>query len=239
MASRARWRFGAGVFFLCMAFAAAPASAERLPPNPLTDGWQVLSDDESWVSSTCLGEMTSPQCVADTLIACGSLTAYGYDTRKLEHIIADDSWIGGYHPVCDPLRSKPGNPGVGPRSYDNTGGRFLLFYKVIPLFIWEEYVTRHLYDVREGDVALPVITISCDPPPECDLAAEGAKPSGSVYNPQCLRDCEDTTTIDVRVIRQRGEESWKIVDVYDAHRNSHWPYIIGFYEGLRYSDGLR
>lgn len=246
MASKAWRRVGAGVLFLWMAFAAVPASAERLPPNPLSGGWQVMSSDGSWVSSRCLGESIFAQCYAETLLACHLFTAHGHNTRSFEDRHADPSWIGGFHPVCDSLRREPGNP------YENGfyldfhiyGPGELLFYKFIPIAAHKDIMAPQPYagyieQIQPGDTILIPLFVKCVPPPQCDLAAEATKPLGSGFRPLCLQDCEETKKVQALVVREYSAQDWGYLTYYAYYRDNTWPYLHGFFEGLWYDNDHR
>ena len=91
------------------------------------------------MTSECIGELSSPTCIVDTMIACD---AWSPDRPRLFDYV-DESWIGLDHPVCDVLRIQPGHGGYAPRSFGIGtaigGPKYVLYYyKVVPFRVTEE-----------------------------------------------------------------------------------------------------
>ncbi|MHA1598697.1 MAG: hypothetical protein ACTSV1_08245, partial [Alphaproteobacteria bacterium] len=106
------------LFLIVVAFAAAafPAFSVRADGDRDVDvtvsDWRVVTGDRTEITSDCLGEMTSPVCIVDTMMACGAWSPDSHSLFK-ERL----NRPGGYHPICDALRIQPGDVGVVPRYF--------------------------------------------------------------------------------------------------------------------------
>lgn len=103
-----------GVFFLAGESAAAD-QVRSWPGAKVLDGWRIVAGDKTEVTSDCLGDMTSPLCVVDTMMACDAWSP-DRDLLPAEDVLG---WRWDSRPaICDPLRSEPGNKGTVPRTFN-------------------------------------------------------------------------------------------------------------------------
>ena len=215
-------------------------AGDRFPPPPAGEGWRTVAGDGSVVTSECIGELSSPTCIVDTMIACAAWTpARGWPRPSTP------DWIGGYHPVCDVLRAEPGNPGVWARTFLGTPGHAgpkdrIYFYRAVPFAITEEMIPWFEDDPddplhwRAGDVAVAVPLVRCLPKPACRLTPLGEKPVR--YRDGCpLLDCKDLVsgrTARAPILRKQAG-GWAIVSIFEAYRDATWPYLDAFYRRIR------
>ena len=221
--------------------ASATAAGDRFPPPPAGEGWKILAGDGSVVTSQCIGQLSSPECIVDTMIACAAWTpARGWPRPSTP------DWIGGYHPVCDVLRAEPGNPGVWARTFLGTPGHAgpkdrIYFYRAVPFAITEEMIPWFESDPddplhwRAADVAVAVPTVRCLPRDECRLN-EWTDEGPIRYRAACpLHNCEEIIPRYgvLAVILRRQEDSWFLVSIHEPHREFVWPYLEAFYGRIR------
>ena len=219
---------------------AGRAGGGAVPTAATGRGWRTLAGDGSVVTSQCIGELSSPECIVDTMIACAAWTpARGWPRPSTP------DWVGGYHPVCDVLRAEPGNPGVWARTFlgipSHAGPKDrIYFYRAVPFAITEEMIPWFADDPdyplhwRAGDVAVAVPLVRCVPKPECELSALGEKPVR--YNESCpLDDCNDRVygrNASAPILR-KDADGWTIVSIFVAYRDATWPYLDAFYRRIR------
>ena len=225
--------------------ASATAAGDRFPPPPEGEGWKTLAGDGSVVTSDCIGEMSSPECIVDTMIACDAWTP----GRPWLYDYVDESWIGRQHPVCDVLRIRPGHGGYAPRTLGvgtigTQAKHRIYFYRTIPFEITEEMIPWFSADRedpddplnwRAGDVAVALPTVRCLPKPEC-RTKEWRYEEPTHYRAGCpLDDCEDIVPGDgvlAAIVRKEGT-GWTIVEAFSPHRDATWPYLEAFYRRIR------
>ena len=222
----------------------APGAADRFPPPPAGEGWRTLAGDGSVVTSQCIGQLSSPECIVDTMIACAVWTpAAGWRRAKTP------AWIGGFHPVCDVLRIQPGHSGYGPRTLGGSTSAAgpkhrIFFYRTIPFAITEEMIPWFAADRedpddplnwRAGDVAVAVPTVRCRPKEECRLT-KWSYGQPLHFREGCpLDDCEDIVPgygVLAAIVRKQGR-GWTIVEAFSPHREFVWPYLDEFYRRIR------
>ena len=230
---------------MIMAVLAAPGWAGNWTPEP---DMFTLSGDGSMVSSDCVGKLTSPQCVIDTMMAC---VAWTPDSAK-----PGPDFPGGYHPVCDVLRAKPGNTGMVPMIYP-TGiwpdpNNVVVHYRIATFPITEDNMTdfdkRRLERerrygappweieayMRPGDLGVAVFLRWCEPNEACHLPEKDGQPTR--YRKDCpFDDCGNENDVmpprmaSAVVLRQQDEGTWSIVTVFTPYRDRVWPYLEDFY----------
>ena len=230
-------------FAVAIALGAAVAVArERFPPPPAGEGWRTLAGDGSVVTSQCIGELSSPTCIVDTLIACDAWTPYRY----WAYDYVDESWLGGYHPICDVLRTRPGHGDSNPRTlHIGTaigGPKYVLYYyKVVPFRVTEENLPDwavgkgsgiRFLDWQAGDVAVAVAVVRCVAPPRCQVS-EATDEQPARYRDDCPLDACRRLTIELAAITRRVRDGWAVVDTFQPYRDATWPYLEEVYRRMR------
>ena len=241
-------RSGLNVRGIALAFAVAIAigastagAGDRFPPPPEGEGWRTLAGDGSVVTSDCIGELSSPECIVDTMIACDAWNPGPGWPRS-----TSPGWIDGYHPVCDVLRRRPGHDDSAPWTLgvdtDVAGPKDrVYFYRAVPFAITEEMIPWFESDPddplhwRAADVAVAVATVRCLPRDECRLN-EWTDEGPIRYRAACpLHNCEEIIPRYgvLAVILRRQEDSWFLVSIHEPHREFVWPYLEAFYGRIR------
>lgn len=216
-----------------------------MPPG---EGWKVVSGDGTLLTSDCVGVFTSPECVLDTVLAC---EAWSW----MDEVTAVDS--SGYkyfwNPICDTLRSRPGDAGTGVRSF--RGGRdnpedFSYYYKAVPFVLTEGNVpSRHAPPYPEGwscdwcpgDVAVAYLIISCAPDPAViGRTMDSVRYDDDFPDDSLISDCGEPKGRNALVVRQDDLTGlWRIVEPYrpgmsdGSGLSEGWPYLRRLYQGIR------
>ena len=231
-------------FTLAVALGAAGAG-ERFPPPPAGEGWRTLAGDGSVVTSECIGELSSPTCIVDTMIACDAWSPH----RPRLYDYVDEGWIGLDHPVCDVLRAEPGHEGYAPRTLrigTAIGGPkyVLYYYKVVPFPVTEENLPDwavgkgsgiRFLNWRAGDVAVAVAVVRCVAPPRCQVS-EATDEQPARYRDDCPLDaCEEVSPegMLLAAIARRVRDGWAVVDTFYPYRDATWPYLEEIYRRMR------
>jgi hypothetical protein len=186
-------------------FAAGLARAEPVGP------WRVLSGDGRLITSDCLGTNASPECLADTVIACELFSpAPDYNPDGIYH----------EHTLCS-------SPGV--RQLLGTTPIYIdprlvtVFYSFDPWVLAEPDLWYRGEDWRVGDLAVDVELFACFPRPECMQGLPAGLRAEEVLG-QCRPvQCSFSAVVDfatgrrkpsITYIMRQDVNDWRIVDMY-------------------------
>ncbi len=215
-----------------------------LPPG---EGWKVVSGDGTLLTSDCVGVFTSPECVLDTIIAC---TAWSW----VDEVTAVDS--SGYeyywHPICDTLRSQPGDAGTAVRTFNvgrDNPEDFSYYYKTVSfaLTAGNTHPRRQLYPEGwscswcPGDVVVAFLAIICSPDPTImGRKRDGWPVFGEFPDDSPLSYCVEWNRSDALVAGQDDLTGlWRVVESYrpglsdGSGLSEGWPYLTRLYQGIR------
>lgn len=159
--------FEASDLFGCRGPNPVPTDADGYPvppPDRLFGGgpWRMLSGDGKIARNTCVGDMSRPECVVDTMVAC-SLWSPSYTPTEQDRLSGDNLY---YHPVCDMVRSRPGDTASVPLDLEVNSGVFpqdaAVIYKLYPMTLTERFFPVCYFlegdDMEHyGDVAYAVV----------------------------------------------------------------------------------
>jgi len=186
---------------------AVSALAEDKPLEP----WRMISGDRRLITSECLGSNATPDCLADTVLAC-ELFSPG----------PDYSLDGLYHE--DPLCSSPGvrlllsstplhiDPQLATIYY--SFDRWVL--TADDLWSWGE-------GWKVGDLAVDVETFGCFPRAECTQNLPAGLPAEEILAQCPPVECTFSDVVDFQTGRRRpgityimrqASDGWHIVDMY-------------------------
>lgn len=147
-----------------------------MPPG---EGWKVVSGDGALLTSDCVGVLTSPECLIDTMITCTARSwvgpEQGFDYNAAHPTVGPDLF---FNPICNVPRSDgrdedPWIIAAGPGVYHPED--FVFYYKTEP-FVWTEaylMLKRFIPPTPEGwscegcpsDVTIAFPSIRCSPDP--------------------------------------------------------------------------
>lgn len=206
------------VLFAILLFSPNMVTADY-PKEKISD-WRVIESPEKATTSSCIGEMSSPVCVADTMVACG---AWQHPLGKLINEDDDPTWVDGYPPMCDQLRLKPGNPEYPVYTFNVWAGnadfvsvryRIATAPVIDDLFFEitnknkEDYYREYKYDddyvpsdkienqadfwdIQMGDTVMMIDAIVCTPPKKARLSMDNPENGHFIYkNGAPLSDCK-------------------------------------------------
>ncbi len=214
-----------------------------MPPG---EGWKAVSGDGSLQTSDCVGLLTSPECLLDTIMACEAWS-------RVDEITAVNTYGDEYywHPVCYSLR---GRPGVADEVSTFEGGSgnpedFSYYYKTVSFALTVEntHPRRRLYPEGRscswcpGDVVVAFLAVICSPDPAIiGQKKDGWPVFGEFPDGSPLSYCVDWSRDDALITRQDEPTGlWRIVEPYrpglsDGSGNPEgWPYLKRFYQGIR------
>ena len=110
----------------------------RLPKGmPPGEGWRAVSGDGTLLTSDCVGEFSSPECILDTMMACDAWS-------NVDHITGHDARGNAYrhHPICARLMSDPFYTPAGLKTFGFGGTdhpeHFVLYYKPLRFVVTVE-----------------------------------------------------------------------------------------------------
>jgi hypothetical protein len=141
--------------------------------TPPGDGWSFVSGDGQKFSSACIGNLRSPQCLVDTMMACAAWSDLdaGWPTET-------DAEEMKNHPICKSLMNHPIHPGLGLSIFGDVGfepSNSMTYYKldsrtVDQAMLESEGAPRKLIqtndcDICLGDTAIIPVIIRCFPNP--------------------------------------------------------------------------
>jgi hypothetical protein len=182
-----------------------PAIAPADPFGP----WSVMSGDGRLVSSTCLGSNATPECLAETVIACGGFTvsplAPGQPLIK--------------HPLCDTPGVKMG-ANLWPVKFDE---RLVVSYYTFDMWVLTEADTWSQGKWRAGDLAVDIYFFSCRPELSCHEALPKDLPPESILAECPPIDCGLSADLEsasgrrcpaATYFMRRAAEGWQVVDSY-------------------------
>jgi hypothetical protein len=144
------------------------------PALGLPSPWRYI-DGEGRSNSPCLGDISTPACLYDTMVACGSWNISGKDLNKgSPGYPYGPDWIDNHHPLCQPLRWTP-IPGYKVREAEPASiffpeilygdQRVIYFYRLYSYLVSNEIsddddrVSTFRYE--EGDLAIVPLFIFC------------------------------------------------------------------------------
>lgn len=246
-----------------------PAGAQDAPPMPLSEiegwpsefdgrhpvgfppgeGWRVISGDGKLVSSNCIGRFETPDCIVDTVMACG---VWSWQDDVTEY----DPYIEGLgyrlHPVCDTLRSTPGDPGVSVPFIVLIGPNpehFIVYYRMTPFILTEETGTRHFarnplsgedcsphFGECLGDTVLVIEWALCEPALASDkenYRPDNDYPPGTPVSRCLVRN----SPVFVVTYQPPGQRDWMIrmvwAPTWAGRDEDPWPYLDEVFQGMR------
>lgn len=193
------------------------------PALGLPSPWRYI-DGEGRSNSPCLGDISTPACLYDTMVACGSWTP---DWDKLEEgspgYPYGPDWIDNHHPLCQPLRWTP-IPGYEVRETEPAGIFFpdILYgnQRVIYFYRLHSYVVSSAmansddrtsaFRQKEGDLVLVPLFIYCFLSRDVLLDAESILSKGIRFDLLLQRLPEECWENDRAVVvrARRAEGRW-------------------------------
>ncbi|NVJ90811.1 MAG: hypothetical protein HWE34_04095 [Methylocystaceae bacterium] len=188
-------------------------------PKETISAWRIIESPKKRTTSSCIGEMSSPICIADTMVACG---AWKHPHGQVINEDDDQTWIDGYPPMCDQLRLKPGNSeypvytfDVWARNADFVSIRYRIATAPVidDLFFelthknrenyYNEYkydddyipsddleTRENFWDIKMGDTVMMIDAIVCVPPEKARLPVDNPENGTFLYkNDAPLSNC--------------------------------------------------
>ena len=202
--------------------------------------WQMLMGDGSKMTSSCIGELSSPKCVADTILACEIWTDRSYEW--------DDETPGFWHPICDgiffitssdyrrphqfnwpPLGFVPKKIMIEYRiaSFKLTAENTKTFRRFGEYRDWE--ATRNYYSLEaRGDIGDTAVVLYKK---KCWLKNKSEKEdvthiSKDNYQISSCNYSKGFANTPMAFIRQKKEGGWNILSSHSPphrpHQNEHW-----------------
>ena len=225
-----------------VALTAWPLAARTSPVSGATllgDGWRVIAGDKSEVTSDCIGQMTSPLCVVDTMMACDVWSpAHDYDNPMDAE--------AAVHPIC-----KGVSTGNGPRTFNlgSTNPKYYrLEYQVATFPVTAENITgarvfipRYPYKKGEADQASPlpgdlavIVHFRWFAPPDDCIISPLNKVGMQLYRDGCALtdsaegyEARSPRTAILRQDSPGGE--WRTVVFAQPYRDNTWPALTAIY----------
>lgn len=202
--------------------------------------WRIITGDKSEMTSDCIGKVSSPVCIVDTMMACSLWTPF----RSWEWPGKDETWYDGYHPICDVLRKARGKGGTAPRSFElhsNNPNFASATYRIMSFPMIGEALRSYLHynpnhykelEVREGDLAVTIQSYYCEPEKKYYLPKEDGKPYMFLKDSP-LNDCNEHFGPELErafILRQVVDGMWTPVNYFRPYRESIWPYLEELYQ---------
>jgi len=194
--------------------------------------WRHIAGPNDPTTSDCIGKMNTPLCVADTVIACDTWIASGGSYPMPE---ANETYIDGYHPVCDATRKIPGDESYYPRTFElNIGNPHFVRrrYKVMTFPIPSNI---GLHYSQGGEVGITVRIETCQPEDENQLPKEKGKPyiykKGSPLT-RCGWDFLPELEKAI-ILRKTKPDYWDAIHKLFPYRDRVFPHLEEIYRRLR------
>jgi hypothetical protein len=233
--------------------APVPAPPQIVDPAlGLPSPWRYI-DGEGVSTSPCLGETSTPSCLYDTMVACGSWTPHW---SKLEEGAPGypygPDWKGGLHPLCDPLRWTP-VPDYDVRETEPLGLMYqslidppenrVFFYRAYAFLVDGRIVPRSRDQLplarRVGDLVIVGIHYFCS-----DEIAETLDysalikddPHAEVLWQRLPEGCDEWTNTHALVMREHDKGWWVVyphVMQTGARGAPAWDQAYAFYLSIR------
>lgn len=216
---------------------------------PAGENWRMVSGDGQRWTSDCIGDFRSPDCIVDTIMACEA-----WSPTEEPTLIDKDGYEYYWHPVCELLRSTPGDPSVGVRNFgtvEKTEYRedWISYYRTASFILSEEtkipYLHRRAYDPPcgkysrcMGDTVSVLQTVWCTPDPALVGRDRGYfhradYPDGSPMD-YCI---ELIPGVAVFTRRREDGDGWYLVGTFAAGLEGSaykgWPYLEAVAQGMR------
>jgi hypothetical protein len=215
-----------------------------MPPG---DGWNVISGDGQKFSSACIGDLRSPQCLVDTMMACGA-----WSNVEADWPTEFDAQLFFNHPICRALMNYPKVPTLGLQSfvYYESDPQIIVYYKLdqrrvkrstlidpdLPPHLWGDILIwgESLGGLQINDIAIIPFIIACTP----DVTRVSGYDSNNtpIYPADTpLADCWDgTSTLKVLFARKYPDrDEWYAGYYFNvAHQGSGgkpWPMLDDWY----------
>lgn len=227
--------------------------------TPPGDGWHYVSGDGKVFSSSCIGEPVSPQCLVDTMMACGAWSDHvtiwpGADRPEGE----PDRSEYYNHPICDALEHYPGTAGYGLNTFiDSYMPRETLiwYYRTNHVIAdedflnedgspWSYYVSPESRSPRAavGDTVVIIVIFTCTNNPAKTLGRYDK--SYETVDPRVFPDgafwyCRDfTNPMEVAFLRQQDAGPYWYVGQFfnpghQGSRSKPWPHLRAWYDQFR------
>jgi hypothetical protein len=211
--------------------------------TPPGDGWSFVSGDGQKFSSACIGKMRSPQCLVDTMMACGAWS--DLDAGWPSETDAEEVFN---HPICHALQNYPGKPGVGIATFTGPGfdpDNWMIYYKIdqrlvdrtwlidpdLPYHLWG----GNLFHLRPDDTAIIAFMVICET--QSPLLSKNKTDDIPLYprNNGPLSQCWDgTLEAEVLFARKRPDkEEWYVGNFFDVGQQGSsgkpWPKLDEWY----------
>ena len=194
--------------------------------------WQMLMGDGSKMTSSCIGELSSPKCVADTILACEFWTDLSYEWS--------DKHPGFWHPICDGIFFITSSDYRRPHQfYWPTSGsppkKIMIEYRIASFKLtaentktfstygsYRDWEFTHKYNSLEakgdiGDTAVVLYIKRCWP--DIEIRKKGDILSWCTYS-------GGFANTPMAFIRQKKEGGWNILSSHApphrAYRDGHW-----------------
>ncbi len=227
------------VLLAILLFSAHMATAGS-PKETISD-WRIIESPDKPTTSTCIGKMSSPVCVADTMVACG---AWRHPHGKIIERKLNSFWIEDYPAMCNQLRMHPGNfeysvptLNISAKNADFVKVRYRVIITPIKddLFFsitrnnrydyYQEYKydddyvpaddsepEENFWDIKMGDTMISVEAIVCQPPKEDLLPVNDEEKGPFLYKKgTTLSSCINTVGYNPAIIRETAPGQWRTI----------------------------
>lgn len=194
----------ATVFALALSYSNATFAEPQGP-------WRVMSGDGRLISSDCLGSNATPECLAETALACEGLSPAWSSAAPIEE-----------HALCQ----TPGLSMVaGTWPIDVDHRLVTIYYMFDPWTLRSEDLGSPSSEWQAGDTALDIHLFACAPRPSClgglpeglepDAILKSCPPIRCGYSP-AVDPITKQRLPDITYILRKTERGWAVVDMYSS-----------------------